>query len=93
MDGISKWSKIRGKLGASALAAAPKKLKRRIDERIMEMAIERAKATIAAQGLDPEDLSEEQREIVVSDEERKIRDGLKLRGLVGILLILGIPVI
>ena len=71
----------------------PRRIRERINVRVLEMAIRNAKVTIAAQGLDPSDLSEEQLEVVVSDEERKIREGFKSKTLAATLALLGLQVI
>lgn len=71
----------------------PREVRNRINERILEMAIRNAKATIASRGLDPSNLTEEQLEVVVNDEERKIREGFKTKTLSATLALLGLQVI
>ena len=74
-------------------ASNPKKLKTKIDKRVLEIAIRNAKATIASQGLNPSDLTEEQLEVVVNDEERKIRESFKNKTISATLALLGLQVI
>lgn len=71
-------------------AANPVQLRKKIDSRIREMAIRNAKVTIATRGSIPEDLSDEQKEIIVNDEIRKIREGIKGKSLTALLIVLGL---
>ena len=74
-------------------SADPRQVRDRINEKVLEMAIRNAKATIASQGLNPSDLSEEQLEVVVNDEERKIRESFKNKTISATLALLGLQVI
>ena len=74
-------------------SADPRQVRDRINEKVLEMAIRSAKATIASQGLNPSDLTEEQLEVVVNDEERKIRENFKNKTISATLALLGLQVI
>ena len=74
-------------------SADPRQVRDRINEKVLEMAIRNAKATIASQGLNPSDLTEEQLEVVVNDEERKIRESFKNKTISATLALLGLQVI
>lgn len=52
-------------------------------ENIRKKAIVAAKARLVEKGVDYNELSDEEFEIIVEDEERKIKDGYKSNGLVG----------
>ena len=68
----------------------PRRLKQKMDKRILEMAIENAKAELAKRGRDIADVSERQLEIIVNDEETKIRDSFKNRSIGALLAVLGL---
>lgn len=57
---------------------------------IRERAIARAHTRIVIAGRDPEDFSEQDLEIVVSEEEGKIKSELKEKGLFAALALLGL---
>lgn len=89
---------FKGRLSRSSLKSAlkstdPRQIRERINNRVLELAIRNSKVTLAAQGLSPSDLSEEQLESLVSDEERKIRESFKSRTLTATLALLGLQVI
>ena len=71
----------------------PRRLKRKMDERILEMAIENAKAELAKRGRDISDVSERQLEIIVNNEETKIRDSFKNRSIGALLSVLGLQIV
>ena len=71
----------------------PRRLKRKMDERILEMAIENAKAELAKRGRDISDVSERQLEIIVNNEETKIRDSFKNRSIGALLAVLGLQIV
>ena len=71
----------------------PTRLKRKVDQRILEMAIENAKAELAKRGRDISDVSEKQLELIVNDEEKKIRESFKNRSITALLAILGLQII
>lgn len=71
----------------------PRHLKREINRRILEMAIGNAKAELAKRGLDVGDVSEKQLELIVNDEERKIRESFKNRSIGALLAILGLQIV
>lgn len=74
-------------------ASNPKKLKARIDKRVLEMAIENAKAELAKRGREVSDVSEKQLEIIVNNEEKKIRDSFKNRSITALLAVLGLQIV
>ena len=71
----------------------PRRLKRKVDQRILEMSIENAKAELAKRGRDTSDVSEKQLELIVNDEEKKIRESFKNRSITALLAILGLQII
>ena len=71
----------------------PRRLKRKVDQRILEMAIENAKAELAKRGRDISDVSEKQLELIVNDEEKKIRESFKNRSITALLAVLGLQII
>ena len=68
-------------------------IKRKIDARLTDLAIEKAKVEVAKRGLNTADLSEDQLELIVRDEKDKLISQTKDKSLGAILLILGIQVI
>ena len=58
--------------------------------KIRELAIKKAKVQITLHGRNVEDFSEDELEIIVADEEAKIRERLKLAPLAAIAFLLGI---
>ena len=74
-------------------ASNPKKLKTKIDKRVLEMAIENAKAELAERGREISDVSEKQLEIIVNNEEKKIRDSFKNRSITALLAVLGLQIV
>ena len=74
-------------------ASNPKKLKTKIDKRVLEMAIENAKAELAKRGREISDVSEKQLEIIVNNEEKKIRDSFKNRSITALLAVLGLQIV
>lgn len=59
-------------------------------EKLREKAISRAETRIIVAGRRPEDLSQEDLEIVVKEEEDKIKAELKEKGLLAVLALLGL---
>ncbi|WP_086929296.1 hypothetical protein [Agarilytica rhodophyticola] len=57
---------------------------------VREKAISRAKTRIVIAGRDPEDFSQEDLEVVVHEEENKIKSELKEKGLLAALALLGL---
>ncbi|MDA8725621.1 hypothetical protein N9N22_03045 [Alphaproteobacteria bacterium] len=80
-------------LSSGSIASAPKMWRSRVDARLTEAAIEKAKVEIAKRGLEVTDLSDEQVELIVSDERDKILNKMKDRSWSAILVLLGIQVI
>ena len=68
----------------------PKNLKIKIENKINEMAIHRAKIEIAKRGLEPEDIKEEQLEMIVIFERDKIISEFKDKTIGTLLIMLGI---
>ena len=59
-------------------------------EKVREKAISRARTRIVLAGRDPRDFSPEDLEVVVLEEEEKIKGELKEKGLIAALALLGI---
>ena len=57
---------------------------------IREKAISRAKTRIIIAGRTPEEFSQEDLEVVVQEEENKIRSDIKSKGLLAVLALLGV---
>lgn len=76
-----------------AVLARQKDLQQRIESRLTEMAIERAKVEITKRGLKIENLSKEQLELFVSEEREQILSQIKNRSIGAVLLMLGIQVV
>ena len=68
----------------------PSEIKEHIRLSIRKRAIEAAKATIILAGRDINELSEEELEIIVAEEERKIIDKIKSMSVVGLLAFFGV---
>jgi len=68
------------------LSAIPKKYR----SFIREKAINRARTRIIIAGNDPRDFSQEDLEIVVKEEEDKIKQSIKEKGLLAVLAMLGL---
>jgi len=62
----------------------------RYRSRIRERAITQAKARIALSGRDFEDFSESELEVIVRDEEEKVKGSLKQSAVVAALIVLGL---
>ena len=71
----------------------PKNLKIKIENKINEMAIQRAKIEIAKRGLEPEDINEDQLEMIVIFEKDKIISEFKDKTIGTLLIMLGIQVL
>ena len=65
-------------------------VKDRLQQKIREKAISRAKTRIVLAGKTPEDFNEEQLEIIVKEEEDKIKGSAKEKGLLVLLSLLGL---
>jgi len=72
------------------ISELPSTIKESIRLKIRQRAIEAAKATIILAGRDINELSEEELEIIVAEEERKIIDKIKGMSIVGILAFFGV---
>ena len=67
-----------------------KELKQAVKNKIREKAILSTKARLAEHHKSFDDYSDEELEIIISDEERKIKEDLKTKSLVAALAILGL---
>ncbi len=67
-----------------------KELKAAVKNKIREKAILRTKARLAEHHKSFEDYTDEELEIIIVDEENKIKDDLKTKSLIGALAILGL---
>lgn len=68
----------------------PESVREKIRLNIRRRAIENAKVTIILAGRDINTFSEDDLEVIIADEERKIIDKMKSMSIVGILAFLGI---
>lgn len=65
-------------------------LKDKVYKKLREKAILRTKARLVENGIDINDLSKEDLEIIIKDEEDKIMDNLKSKSILGLAALLGI---
>jgi len=68
----------------------PDKIKEKIEYKLRQKAILRARARLIENGVDIKDLSDEELEIIIKDEEDKLKDEYKTKGIFALLVILGI---
>ncbi len=68
----------------------PKALNQKIRKAIRKRAIESAKARLIVERVNIDELSDEELEIIIKDEENKIIDTLKSRSIMALLALLGI---
>ncbi len=68
----------------------PQKSKEKIRLRLREKAIMRTRARLIESRVDIEDLSDEELEIIIKDEEDKLMDDYKTKGLIALLALLGL---
>lgn len=69
-----------------------KKLSRKVKRAIREKAISRARTRIVIAQKKPEDFTEEELEIIVQEEESAIYSGIREKGLLAVLAVLGINI-
>lgn len=69
-----------------------KKLSKKVKTAIREKAISRAKTRIVLAQKQPEDFSPDELEVIVQEEEAAIYSGIKEKGLLAILAVLGINI-
>jgi len=74
----------------TSITDLPENIRERIRLKIRTRAIENAKVTIILAGRDINTFSEDELEIIIADEERKIFDKMKSMSIVGILAFFGI---
>ena len=65
-------------------------LKDKVYKKLREKAILRTKARLVENGIDINELSKEDLEIIIKDEEDKIMDDLKSKSILGLAALLGI---
>lgn len=82
-----------GETNYQDMFSIPKNLKIKIENKINEMAIQRAKIEIAKRGLEPEDINEDQLEMIVIFEKDKIISEFKDKTIGTLLIMLGIQVL
>ncbi len=68
----------------------PKKSKERLQLKLREKAIMRTRARLIENRVDIEELSDEELEVIIRDEEDKLLDEYKTKGLIALLALLGI---
>ncbi len=68
----------------------PSNMQEKVRLKIRERAIENAKVTIILAQRDINTFSEDELEVIIADEERKVIDKIKSMGLMGILAFFGI---
>ena len=89
----NKIRELSEKLSPRAVLTIQKGLQQRIESRLTEMAIEKAKIEITKRGLKIENLSKEELELFVSEEREQILSQIKNRSIGAVLLMLGIQVV
>lgn len=82
-----------GETNYQDMLSIPKNLKIKIENKINEMAIQRAKIEIAKRGLETEDINEDQLEMIVIFEKDKIISEFKDKTIGTLLIMLGIQVL
>ena len=88
-----RFLKVSGQLSPRAVLTMQKDVRQRVESRLTEMAIERAKVEITKRGLEIENLSKEQLELFVSEEREQILSQIKNRSIGAVFLILGVQVV
>ncbi|NPA29429.1 MAG: hypothetical protein GXO33_04515 [Epsilonproteobacteria bacterium] len=73
-----------------AIRRLPAKTKERVYLKIREKALLRTRARLIENRVDIEDLSDEELEVIIADEEDKLIGEYKSRGIVALLALLGI---
>ncbi len=68
----------------------PQKSKEKLRLRLREKAIMRTRARLIESRVDIEELSDEELEVIIRDEEDKLLDEYKTKGLIALLALLGI---
>ncbi|WP_292655858.1 hypothetical protein [Nitratifractor sp.] len=68
----------------------PRKTRDKFFERLRERAILRTRARLVESGVDIRNLSDEELEVIIADEEDKLIGEYKSRGLIALLALLGI---
>jgi len=72
------------------IKSLPQKSKEKLRLRLREKAIMRTRARLIESRVDIEDLSDEELEVIIRDEEDKLLDEYKTKGLIALLALLGI---
>ena len=73
-----------------SITKLPESLQKRVRLKLREKAILRARARLVESRVDIESLSDEELEVLVADEEDKLLDEYKSRGLLALLALLGL---
>ena len=68
----------------------PKKIRSKARERLREKALSRTHARLVISGVDIDTLSDDDLEIIIRDEENKLVDEYKSKGIIALLALLGI---
>ncbi len=68
----------------------PRKSKEKLQLKLREKAIMRTRARLIESRVDIEELSDEELEVIIRDEEDKLLDEYKTKGLIALLALLGI---
>ena len=68
----------------------PRKSKERLRLKLREKAIMRTRARLIESRVDIEELSDEELEVIIRDEEDKLLDEYKTKGIIALLALLGI---
>ncbi len=68
----------------------PEKVRSKARERLREKALSRTHARLVISGVDIDTLSDDDLEVIIADEENKLIDEYKSRGIIALLALLGI---
>jgi len=74
----------------SQIKEIPEKSKEKLRLRLREKAIMRTRARLIESRVDIDELSDEELEIIIKDEEDKLLDEYKTKGIIALLALLGI---
>ena len=89
-DDVMGWVAERARKESARLGKGRQRLIAHYRGKIREQAIKKAKVQILLRGRKVEDFSEDELEVIVADEEAKIRERLKLAPLTAVAFLLGI---
>ncbi|QQF52655.1 hypothetical protein [Campylobacter fetus] len=74
----------------STVLESSAKLKKMVDEKINQMAMDKVKEELAIKGKTTQDLSDKDLEIMLAEERDKIWDSIKNKSLIAVLSLLGL---